>query len=95
MWPAIKNKHGQRPSKALIAPDRKRCQAFPNIARWSPMSLGPMPTPQRCDNEPILIIVQNKPDTDGLIGSMSLCADCWKLFRQSNSAKIVTVIRKD
>ncbi len=97
VWATIKNSKGQRPSKSLIPADKERCQANPNMMRWSPMGFGPRPTPQRCFNIPVAIIVENDPGEGGKIGAMSVCATCLEMFQQAfPSTKNVTVItRKD
>lgn len=67
----------------LIPPDFKRCQAYPNVARHSFMTLGPMPTPRRCENAPVWLAVEMVPGKDGLHGSMTVCQDCCKLMMES------------
>ena len=59
----------------LIPADHKRCQTdMPS--GYSFMTLGGRPGDMiRCNNEPAVIVTENKPGKDGKIGSMSLCAD--------------------
>lgn len=49
----------------LIPPDFKRCQAYPNVADYSFMTLGPMPKPVRCDAAPVWLAVETKPGEAG------------------------------
>lgn len=76
------NAMGQAPHKSLEPPDLTRCQANPNMLRWTPFTLGPMPTPKRCPAAPSVVIVENKTkNPDGKVGSMSLCAGCLDLYK--------------
>lgn len=67
----------------LIPPDFDRCQAFPDVARHSFMTLGPRPTPVRCDQKPVWLAVEIKPGRDGLHGSMTVCQSCCELMMES------------
>lgn len=67
----------------LTPPDFKQCQAMPNVAKHSPFSLGPMPTPVRCENTPVWMAVETKPGRDGVDGSMTLCQSCCELMMES------------
>lgn len=71
----------------LIPPDFAQCQAFPNVAKHSPFSLGPMPDPVRCEAKPVWLAVETKPGTDGKHGSMTLCQDCCDLMMGSRSMR--------
>lgn len=74
-------------SNNLTPPDFERCQACPNVARHSPFSLGPMPTPVRCDSRPVWLAVETKPGDDGLRGSMTLCQPCAELMLEDKSMR--------
>lgn len=77
------NAKGQRPDPTLVPVDLHRCQCFPNMMRWSPLSFGPKPRPLRCENTATHVIVENRAThDDGRIGAMSVCDDCLALFRQ-------------
>lgn len=71
----------------LIPPDFKQCQAYPNVARHSFMTLGPMPTPKRCENAPVWLAVETKPGKDGLHGSMSVCQSCCEIMMESKAMR--------
>ena len=71
----------------LIPPDFSRCQAYPNVARHSPFSLGPRPKPIRCDEAPVWLAVETKPGSDGLHGSMTLCHACCELMMESKAMR--------
>lgn len=76
----------------LTPPDRERCQALRPNATWSPMAFGPASVDQktgerrggsrqvdrtwRCNERPAVIVTETKSD-DGILGSMSLCKDCF------------------
>jgi hypothetical protein len=67
----------------LIPPDFERCQCNPNVARHNPFTLGPMPTPERCESKPVWLAVEIVPGSDGLHGSMSLCQSCAEILLES------------
>lgn len=72
---------GKKSPPPLIPPDRKRCQAEkPNGANF--MTLGGRPELVRCSNKPSVIATETKPGEDGRKGSISLCADCLKVFQR-------------
>lgn len=71
----------------LIPPDFNQCQACPNVARHSFMTMGPMPKPIRCADKPVWLAVEVKPDKDGLCGSMTLCQPCAALMLESRSMR--------
>jgi len=71
----------------LIPPDFERCQAFPNVARHSFMTLGPMPKPRRCDAAPVWLAVEKVAGRDGLHGSMTVCQSCCELMMESKSMR--------
>jgi hypothetical protein len=71
----------------MIPPDFQLCQAYPNVARHSPFSLGPMPSPVRCTSEPVWLAVEIKPGKDGLRGSMAVCQSCCELMMESRSMR--------
>lgn len=56
--------------------DPNQCQANPNVLDWSPFSLGPMPTPIRCQNKPTYLAMEIVPGRDGKKGMMTLCTSC-------------------
>ena len=76
----------------LIPPDRAQCQSLRPNKTWSPMAFGPATVdPEtgekrggsvrsdrywRCRQKPDVIVTETKSD-DGVLGSMSLCADCF------------------
>jgi hypothetical protein len=71
----------------LTPPDFKMCQAYPNLARHSAFSLGPVPKPIRCAANPVWLAVETKPESDGLHGSMTLCQPCADLMLESRSMR--------
>ena len=71
----------------LVPPDFQQCQAYPNVARHSFMTLGPMPKPVRCTEPPVWLAVETKPGSDGLHGSMTLCQSCAELMLQCRSMR--------
>jgi hypothetical protein len=63
----------------LIPPDHEQCQAEkPN--GYTFMTLGGRPGRVRCENKPITIATEVVLGQDGSRGSMSLCAECWKVM---------------
>lgn len=66
-------------------PDFERCQANPNVLGWSFMSLGPMPVPVRCPNEAMYLVTAPEEFVDE--GSMTLCVECHRLFKQQRRAE--------
>lgn len=60
----------------LTPPDPERCQA----EMRSFMTLGP--GRNRCNNRPTVIATERKPGKDGQSGSMSLCPECQKVFKE-------------
>lgn len=76
----------------LTPPDRERCQALRPNKTWSPMALGPADVDPvtgekrggsrrvdrmwRCNERPAVIVTETQSD-DGVLGSMSLCPDCF------------------
>ncbi len=50
----------------LIPPDFERCQAYPNVAKWTPFSLGPRPDPIQCESKPVWLAVEAVAGKDGL-----------------------------
>ena len=76
----------------LIPPDREQCQALRPNKTWSPMASGPVRVNPRtgekrsgsvraarhwrCRERPVVIVTETKSE-DGLLGSMSLCKDCF------------------
>lgn len=71
----------------LIPPDFERCQAYPNVARHSPFSLGPMPTPIRCEAAPVWLAVEKVAGKDGLHGSMTVCQSCCEIMMESKDMR--------
>jgi len=45
----------------------------------------------RCRNTPKVIATENEPGKDGLIGSMSLCDNCLKVFRKQMPKDFATI----
>lgn len=67
--------------KELIPADPNQCQAeIPNGV--TPFTMGGRFKMVRCANSPVIIATENKAGSDGLVGSMSLCSDCWKAARE-------------
>lgn len=75
----------------LTPPDRERCQALVPNKTWSPLAFGPSnlgPKGEkqggsrqqdryyRCPEKPVCICTETKSD-DGMLGSMSLCGNCF------------------
>jgi hypothetical protein len=76
----------------LTPPDRTQCQALRPNKTWSPFAFGPAGENPvtgekvggarrsdrmwRCRNKPELIVTETKSD-DGILGSMSVCKDCF------------------
>jgi len=77
---STKKKAGKKKPE-LTPPDRDRCQAEkPNGNTF--MTLGGRPGLVRCENKPVVIIHETEPDRNGLLGSMSLCQGCLKVFNE-------------
>lgn len=73
--------------------DRTQCQAFRPNKTWSPFNLGPANvnpdtgeksggSPRndrmwRCEETPVCIVEETRPDEHGRRGEMSLCGDCF------------------
>lgn len=75
---------------ARTPPDNNQCQAMkPNGNTF--MTLGGIPGHVRCTSKPSVILTETKPAPDGLIGSMSLCADCLTVFNKQMPAGFATV----
>lgn len=64
---------------SLTPPDKTRCQA--EMLSGSFMTLGPRHL-ERCTNRPTVIATETNPGEDGQKGSMSLCENCLKIFKQ-------------
>jgi hypothetical protein len=75
----------------LTPPDRVQCQAMVPNKTWSFMALGPADVDARgvkrggsrrvdkfyrCQEKPAVIVTETQSD-DGVLGSMSLCPDCF------------------
>lgn len=76
----------------LIPPDRKQCQCEKANKTWSPFALGPAHVnPKtgekvggsrqndrtwRCQETPAFIVTETE-SKDGILGSMSVCGDCF------------------
>lgn len=61
--------------------DLEQCQADKREGGpYSFMTLGPIPPMKRCTNKPSVVVKEIKPGKDGLMGSMSLCKDCFIQF---------------
>ena len=77
----------------LTPTDKSQCQAeIPNGA--GPFTLGGVPRLIRCTNKPTVILTEKESQADGLVGSMSLCTDCFDVFNEQmpDHNVIVTVI---
>jgi hypothetical protein len=73
----------------LIPPDPDRCQAMkPNGNTF--MTLGGIPGLEQCRNKPVVIATEIKPRDDGLIGKMSLCAECLNMLLKQLGANYAT-----
>jgi len=82
--------------KALTPPDKKRCQAMVPTGGQFQVG-GEIGDPKdgyriRCRNTPTVIATENEPGEDGLIGEMSLCNDCLKVFRKQMPKGFATII---
>lgn len=76
--------------KELTPPDLHRCQAEkPNGANF--MTCGGRPGRIRCNEEPRVIATENKPGSDGRVGSMSLCQHCAEVFVKQFGAGYATL----
>jgi hypothetical protein len=76
--------------KELTPPDLRRCQAGkPNGASF--MTCGGRPGLVRCSDEPVVIATENKPGSDGQVGSMSLCQHCVEVFVRQLGADYATI----
>jgi hypothetical protein len=96
----------------LTPPDRQRCQALRPNRTWSPFNLGPaeinprtgerlggsrrVDRTWRCNNRAALIVTETQSE-DGVLGSMSVCKDCFvELCLQRGGTFTVTEdLRKD
>ncbi len=75
---------------ALDPPDPKQCQSLkPN--GYNAFTLGGKPGYARCEKKPSVIVTENQLGDDGLIGSMSLCADCLDVFNKQKGPEFATV----
>jgi hypothetical protein len=65
-----------------IAPlDVDRCQAEkPNGASF--MTFGGVPRLERCNSVPSYVLVETKEDEDGLRGAMTVCSECFEVFKK-------------
>lgn len=70
--------------KPLTPVDRTRCQAETKeeVSAKTFMRIGWTPTWVRCENKPVVIVTEAKPDKDGQHGAMSLCDECHKQFEK-------------
>lgn len=76
--------------KELTPPDLHRCQAeVPNGASF--MTCGGRPGRVRCSDKPVVIATENKPGSDGQVGSMSLCQHCAEVFVKQLGADYATL----
>lgn len=67
-------------SKKLTPPDRKRCQS---TYKLGPFTMGgTIGKWIRCSNIPVVIIREREAGQDGMLGSMSLCAECFKVAKK-------------
>jgi hypothetical protein len=74
----------------LIPVDKQQCQAEkPNGNTF--MTLGGVPGLVRCTEKPDYIAVENEPDENGVIGSMSLCAKCAVVMQQQLGTDYATL----
>ncbi len=79
---------------SLTPPDLKQCQAEkPNGNTF--MTFGGVPGLVRCTEKPLFIATEKKPAKDGLIGSMSLCADCVAVFHKQTPDGYAEITRID
>jgi hypothetical protein len=73
--------------KETIEPvDFEQCQAEKR-APHTFMSFGPDPGLRRCKNKPSVVATEKEPDCDGLIGSMSLCPECFEQIQKQMPGK--------
>lgn len=75
--------------QALTPPDEKRCQA--EVGGAFTLGSGLM----RCGKKPSVILTEKEPGKDGQRGSMSVCPECFEVFKQRHSVDTVTVERLD
>ena len=72
----------------LTPPDLTRCQAEkPNGHSF--MTLGGKPGYERCQARADFIVTELEAGIDGLIGSMSLCADCLSILHVQCPGKAI------
>lgn len=78
----------------IIPPDLGTCQAEkPNGHSFMTLggSLGKL---ERCTEEPSILIVEKSAGKDGKRGSMSLCKDCFEVFKKQMPDADVVVWEK-
>ena len=75
---------------ALIPPDFTRCQALvPTRGPW--VLGGRCGDPRdgyrrRCDNVPVILVIERECASDGQYGSMTLCARCAEEFVKTGAS---------
>lgn len=74
----------------LDPPDLDQCQALKPNGN-NAFTLGDKPGLIQCEEKPSVIVTENQPGDDGLIGSMSLCADCLDAFNKQKGPGFATV----
>lgn len=85
----------KRQAIKLVPPDPKQCQAnkltgcWPDAQHFMALGSGEI---EQCANKPCVIITEKKKNPkDGLVGSMSLCIDCWAEAIKQLGAETFTV----
>ena len=77
----------------LIPPDLLQCQAeVPNGTNFMTLG-GNIGGRVRCENAPAYVVYETTPAADGLMGSMSLCPSCLKVFKNIMGDKFETHYR--
>lgn len=73
--------------KTQIEPlDAERCQAEkPNGNSF--MTFGGVPGLERCRSKPAFVVVEKKAGADGLQGAMTMCAECFMVFKKQVGTK--------
>lgn len=76
-------------TKKLTPPDTRQCQAEKQVGAF--VLGGRIGERTRCTATPTVIAIEKKPGSDGLCGSMSLCASCLEVARSYFGPGQITV----
>lgn len=72
----------KRETIKLIPPNKKQCQVEKPKGNTF-MTLGGVPGLVRCTNKPTVIVAERNPNPeDGQRGSMSMCPECFAVFKK-------------